>query len=136
MDITEIRIRSGSIIDAIQVTYKTVDGSIILKPQRGGEGGREQVIRLEDGERITGATGTTCTVRDRIDVVQLVFLSEKEDGQKVAYGPYGNSAQTLQNCRLFAVNGKINSIFGKVANNHLGAIGFYFEDESRGRQGT
>jgi hypothetical protein len=82
----------------------------------------------------------TCTSTSRRNnryVAQLVFLSEKEDGQEVVYGPYGSGRGS--NCRIFAVNGKINSIFGKVVTTPfraLGAIGFHFEDESGARQNS
>ena len=75
--------------------------------------------------------------------MKLVFFAEKEDGQKTAYGPYGTGINyTHNNCSMFAVNGKITSIFGRVVTSDitgligLGAIEFYFEDESRGRQET
>lgn len=44
---------------------------------------------------------------------QLAFTSEKSDGQKVVYGPYGNGCLSQEICRLFTVSGKINSIFGQ-----------------------
>jgi hypothetical protein len=136
VDIREVRIRSVTLVDSIQVTYRTFDNRIMLKPQRGGGGGYERVLRLQEGERITGATGMTC---NRGYVVQLVFFSEKEDGQKVVYGPYGVGLATYNNCVVFAVNGRINSIFGKMVDvgfPALGALGFYFEDESRARQNS
>ncbi len=59
----------------------------------------------------------------------------------MAYGPYGGLGD--RQCRIFAVNGKINSIFGRVVTTTttppltaLGAIGFYYEDESRTSQST
>jgi hypothetical protein len=139
VDIREVRIWTGTLVDAIQVTYRTFDNTVMLKPRRGGGGGRERVLRLQEGERITGATGMTCTHRNNKYIIQLVFLSEKEDGQKAVYGPYGVGHSSYTNCTLFAVNGKINSIFGKVVTTGfpaLGAIGFYFEDESRARQNS
>ena len=149
VDITDIRIRSGNIVDAIQVTYKTVDGRIISGERRGGNGGREDLIRLDDGERITGATGMVCNnyiIQGGVDngrfVTQLAFFSEKHDGQKVVYGPYGSGFDRDRNCTTFAVNGKINSIFGRILTANrglftgLGSIGFYYEDESRGMQNT
>ena len=141
VDITELRIRHGHLIDSIQLTYKTVDQFIIIGPQRGGQGGRESFVRLDQGERITGVSGTVCTqTRDfpGTGVRQLIFFSRKADGQRVLYGPYGKVSQPQfpAACRMFAVNGKINSIYGRVvAFRHdvtgLGAIGFYYEDESR-----
>ena len=139
VDIVEIRISAGAMIDSIQVKYKTVDNTIIQGESRGGIGGNERVIRLQDGERITGVAGVVCTKAPHgTHVNQLLFFSQRQDGQKLTYGPYGY-ALTSWMCRIFAVNGKINSIFGRVRNVYgsivgLGAIGFYYEDESRSSQ--
>ena len=128
------------------MTYKTVDQVIIHGQNRGGQGGRTNFIRLDTGERITGVTGTVCT--QTLDfpgtaVRQLIFFAQKQDGQRVVYGPYGEVSQPQfpAACRVFAVNGKINSIFGRTLAfrpgiTGLAAIGFYYEDESRGSQNT
>lgn len=155
VDITEITIWHNWAVDAIQVNYKTVDQRRILKPKRGGGGGAggtggiryTTVIFVRTGERLTGVTGMVCSYPNRrytgVYVRQLVFLLEKQDGQKVAYGPYGAQSATHTHCRVFAVNGKISSIFGRVTDINLypnptvtvlGAIGFYYEDESRHTQ--
>lgn len=133
VDIKQITIRHGSIIDAVQVIYKSETKNQILKPRRGGRGGRVSKIVLQNGERITGAIGMAC----RNYITQLIFFSEGEDGQRKVYGPYGAASQS--NCKVFAVNGKINSIFGKLPKRGfpgLGAIGFYYEDESKGKQSS
>lgn len=141
VDITEIRIYHHNIINGIQVTYRTVDGESVQKPRRGRAAGRVSVVRLETGERITGVMGVVCrkTVISMF-VTQLAFFSEKEDGQKVAYGPYGAGRLLMPPCKLFAVNGKVNSIFGRVSSSGtitgLAAIGFFYEDESRSIQDT
>ena len=79
-------------------------------------------------------------------VSQLAFFSERSDGQKLIYGPYAlGYTSFLGPCRLFGVNGKINSIFGRVRDDvsrgsyttpltALTAIGFYYEDESTSTQ--
>ena len=149
VDITEIRVRHGSLIDALQMTYRTIDQQVIYRPWRGGPGGRESIIALSPGERITGVIGTICTQDHQFpgtSVRQLIFLAQKVDGQKVVYGPYGDESRKAfpSACRAFAVNGKINSIFGRVTDyvrpantlTGLGAIGFYYEDESRASQNT
>jgi hypothetical protein len=141
-DIREIRISHSIIIDAIQVTYRTVDGEIVSEPKRGGGGGREDVVRLAKGEWLTGVTGVECTdiavsYLNRY-VMQMVFFSEKEDGERAVYGPYGKPSPLHESCRIFAVNGRITSIFGRVLTEKgytgLGAIGFYYEDVGKGRQ--
>ena len=139
VDVVEIRIRAGSLIDAIQMRYKTVDNTYIQGARRGGGGGAEHVINLQPGERITGVSGVICTRTDAygVYVSQLAFFSERINGQKLIYGPYAGASTHA--CRMFAVNGKINSIFGRVRDDvvsitALTAIGFYYEDESTSTQ--
>ena len=140
MDITEISVFAlgGNVLTAIQVTYKTLDGVVITGPRHGGSGGTQAVLSLEDGERITGATGMICDVVSTAFVHQLVFFSEKADGQKSVHGPYGLGVGT--NCFPFAVNAKIDSIFGRVTTRGnfvgLGAIGYYYEDTGSAPQST
>ena len=144
VDITEIQIRHSIVIDSIHVKYKTVEEETIVAPIHGGGGGRMGIVHLADGERITGASGVVCvdSFLSLIDpyVSQLIFFSEKEDGEKKVHGPYGAVSRDQRYCKLFAVNGKINSIFGRVLNIRgylgLGAIGFYFEDTGRASQST
>lgn len=98
------------------------------------------IVLLEEGEQITGVSGVMCldaflSQTERY-VSQLIFYSEKEDGEKKVHGPYGAVSKDQNYCRLFAVNGKITSIFGKVLNIGLGAIGFYYEDTGRAIQTT
>lgn len=147
VDIVEIRMNHSAGINSIQVTYRDADGDLVTKPRRGQDGGQESIISLEAGERITGVAGIICT-RIIFDLpIQLVFFSEKEDGRKVVYGPYGggDDVPISSPCRLFAVNGKITSIFGRAliagvtghGNVHfVDNIGFYYEDESLTSQHT
>ena len=55
--VTEIRIRSGETIDAIQMVYASATGSSALASQHGGSGGRLNVFRLDADEYITGISG-------------------------------------------------------------------------------
>ena len=117
-----------------------MEGSCEIQEEEIASGGRCNIIRLQEGERITGVAGATCTspaYRNLRFVMQLTFSAQKADGQKVVYGPFG-TGNVGSNCRLFAVNGKITSIFGRLQHSNdnfvgLGAIGFYFQlVESRG----
>ena len=147
VDITQITIRHGTVIDAVQIVYKTVDQHYITGARNGGGGGSVSVIRLEPGERITGVAGMVCNnTAGRVATLvhQLTFSSQKQDGQRAVYGPYGTPSPRSwrPSCRVFTVNGKINSIFGRLYTQppsgftSLGAIGFYYEDESRVSQNT
>ena len=106
-------------------------------------------MHLGRGEWISGVAGIVCN-KNILDnsyqyVAQLVFFSQKEGGRRAVYGPYGEASEELRMCRLFAVNGKITSSFGRVLSveeptdlgyTGLGAIGFYFKDTGRVRQST
>ena len=129
--------------------YQTVDRRYISGTKRGGDGGVKAVIRLDAGERITGVAGMVCTYAASSPtpgtlVHQLAFSSQKQDGQKVVYGPYGTVSNDIHDpaCSMFYVNGRINSIFGRIYVHTtrpfmgLGAIGFYYEDESTFSQNT
>ena len=148
VDITRIKIWYGILIDAIQLRYRTYSGTTIDGRKRGGRGGRLTTITLQTGERITGVAGMKCVKRSGYYrgtfIRQLMFFSERRDGQKLVYGPYGYGTNRQMECLTFAVYGKITSIYGRVTGLRvgsetvaaLGAIGFYYEDESRQNQAT
>ena len=97
---TPLALRSGHRGD--QSEGKTVDGEIIQGERRGGIGGSEIVVNLQDGERITGVAGVVCTKAPHgTHVNQLLFFSQRQDGQKLTY----RYALTDWMCH----NGKINS---------------------------
>lgn len=126
------------------MTYKTAEGGTVVPPIHGRASGRTGTVRLEKGERLTGVTGVACSqaliTQPNRYVTQLVFFSEKADGQRAVYGPYGRSSPLQDTCQMFAVNGRITSTFGRVLTmggyTGVGAIGFYFEDTGLGRQST
>ena len=55
--VTEVRIRSGEMIDAIQMVYETISGSSMDAGLHGGSGGRLNYFRLDADEYITGISG-------------------------------------------------------------------------------
>lgn len=67
--VTEVRVRSGAFIDAIQFVYKNVIDQEIAGQQHGGNGGNPSVFKLQQGEYITRITGKH---GDFIDSFQLV----------------------------------------------------------------
>ena len=148
VDIVQIIITHRYWIYTIQVRYKTVDNVVIQKPVRGNLDGNahyEDVINLQYGERITGTTGMVCNRTSAGTYIrQLAFMSRKQNGQKKVYGPFGmpSPSTVYESCTIFVVNGNINSIFGRasvVYREHgsdpaIGALGFYYEDESRSEQ--
>ena len=57
-EVAEVRIRSGALIDAIQIVYVIDQTShAIPRPRHGGNGGSPSVFRLAPGEYITDVGG-------------------------------------------------------------------------------
>ena len=109
--ITKIIIRSGRLIDAIQVTYKKRNGHLYTSRQHGGNGGGVSTIQLRDGEMIIGIFGKSGRLVD-----QLGFVTNY--GR--IFGPYGGSGGGS-----FRVNGcHLRGIFGG-SGRLLDSIGFY-----------
>ena len=144
VNIREIKIGVSEIIASMQIKYEKIDGEMIQGKRRGEDIGTEHVITLEPGEYITGVAGIVCD-QETIDryISEITFFSQKSNGERVLYGPYGTGYDKyLGSCRLFAINGKIKSIYGRVRplgadkgpwpikTSPLGGIGFYYEDDS------
>lgn len=55
--ISEVRIRSGKMIDAIQAVYTLQNGTLFEGPSHGGNGGDLSVFRLDADEYIIGISG-------------------------------------------------------------------------------
>jgi len=79
--VSEMVIRSGDVLDAIQVT----NGRVAM-PQHGGTGGGAALLRVEAGDRIVEVSGYTGTWFGWNCVLQLMLKSEA--GR--SYGPYGD----------------------------------------------
>ena len=111
--VRRIRIRSGSRIDAIQVTYRYSNGQEHTGGYFGGRGGSEHVIdvNVSGGERIVGIFGRSGGGVDR-----LGFVTNK--GR--IFGPYGGCGGgpfTVNSCLL-------RGIFGR-SGSRIDAIGFH-----------
>ncbi len=66
--VTEVRIWSGEVIDAIQMVYASASGSTVLTIHHGGSGGRLSVFRLDADEYITGISGRYGDVIDSLRI--------------------------------------------------------------------
>jgi len=55
--IVEVRIRSGEMVDSVQVVYGLINGRTVLGPQHGGSGGGLNSFRLDIDEHIIGLAG-------------------------------------------------------------------------------
>jgi jacalin-like lectin domain-containing protein len=83
--LTEVRIRSGVFIDAIQLVYEDVIGQKIISPMHGGTGGTLSVFKLAPGEYITRISGKYGWYIDHL-------LIETNKGKAKGWGGTGGSA--------------------------------------------
>ena len=123
VSIRTIYIRSGAIVDAIQIEYQYPDGRRYTGPRRGGDGGGgDRIIPVNPGEEIIGVFGSTGTLWNGLTLVSRLYLVKRTSSGGVSiYGPYGTYAST----NTFVVIGDIKSIYGRHGE-FLDAIGFYY----------
>ena len=55
--VAEVRVRSGNMVDSVQMVYALVDNSTVVGPLHGGSGGRLNSFRLDADEYIIGLSG-------------------------------------------------------------------------------
>src|SRR3989304_4502713 len=122
--IKSITIRSGSKVDAIQVTYILSNGSTFQAAKHGGSGGDQHVINFAEGENIITLEGRSGS---RVD--QLKFTTRDNSGATKVYGPYGGSGGSP-----FIVNGAVGGFFGRSGSG-LDAIGAYLTSPSSQQYG-
>ncbi len=84
--VSEVRVRSGNVIDSIQAVYTLADGRLVEGPIHGGRGGSRSVFYLDSDEYITGFSGRS---GDYID--SLTIQTNKRTSQ-VFGGRGGNKA--------------------------------------------
>jgi hypothetical protein len=113
--IIEIRVRSGDRIDAIQAIYMGTDGRTYEGQWHGGQGGRMESFRLEQGEYVTGLIGRC---GDQIDSLQI--QTNRRTSQRFG-GRGGNRDFSVQVPRGSQANG-----FKGRAGQYLDAIGLTY----------
>ena len=111
--VRRIVLRSGSLIDAIQVTYRLSNGQDSTGSNYGGTGGGKHTIDIDvdNGERLIGVFGKSGS---RVD--QLGFVTNK--GR--IFGPYGGcggGSFTVNSCL-------VRGIFGRSGSG-IDSIGFH-----------
>ncbi|TDR81548.1 jacalin-like lectin [Paludibacterium purpuratum] len=87
--ITQLTIRSGDVLDAIQATNTGSFSGISLPyqlPQHGGDGGRQSEIELASDDALVEVSGYTGTWYGWNVVVQLTVKTRKG----LTFGPYGS----------------------------------------------
>jgi hypothetical protein len=108
-----VKIRHGAYIDGIELLYKTADGKEQGLGWHGGDRGEEEIFLLEDGEYISGITGTTGLYVDSLMIVTNKRKSRKygrdgpptifdlqKSGEEVT-GFYGRSGAFLNQIGIF-----------------------------------
>ncbi len=111
--ISAITVRSGSRVDAIQVTYIDAAGRLHQRPRRGGGGGRSKVINLSEDEYVIAVSGSAPTSgRKSNRIHRLDIVTNK--GRKFSFGR-GRGTN-------FKFEGKVVGIFGR-SGRELDAIG-------------
>ena len=127
VEITDIWIRHGSIVDAIQVRYRFSDGRLQTMPRRGGTGGGISHVSIPQGGKIMGLSGgITYLTGDNYGTVitQLRILVLDAEEHLQIYGPFGSGFELLPG--TFAVYGDIRSIFG-YNGIYLNGLGVFYE---------
>jgi len=121
--ISEIRVRSGDLIDSVQLVYTLSNGRSQDGPAHGGSGGRGTVFRLDRDEYLIGVSGR---YGDYID--SLVFHTNKRTSP--TFGGRGGN----RNFRIMVPSGTQAIGFVGRAAKYLDAIGLtYIRSESSPR---
>ena len=125
VEISEIWVHHGSIVDAIQTRYKFSDGNYATKPLRGGGGGGAAHIAVPQGGKIMGIFGgITNAPGYGLVITQLrILVLDSADNLEI-YGPFGSALHAQSG--TFAVYGDIKSLFG-YHRHYLDGIGVYYE---------
>jgi Jacalin-like lectin domain len=83
--VIQVKIRSGELLDAIQIVHETNNGIRHPMPLHGGNGGEQQDFLLDEDEFITGVTGR---FGNGVDSIQ--FITNKQ--RSSVFGGSGGSA--------------------------------------------
>ena len=129
VEITDIWIRHGAIVDAIRVRYRFPDGSVETSPRHGGGGGEPAHIPVPPGGKVIGIIGGTTffihngpTGGTVISQLRVAVLDNNNVLQ--IFGPYGTNLN--DGSGTFAVLGDIKSFFG-YSGQYLDGLGVYYE---------
>jgi Jacalin-like lectin domain len=121
--ISEVRIRAGDHIDAIQAIYLTTDGRTLEGAQHGGGSGRSISFTLSSDEYIIGLSGR---FGDYIDSLRIQTNKRTSD----VYGGRGGS----RDFRINIPNGNRAVGFAGRAGDYLDAIGLTYAPTARNTQ--
>jgi hypothetical protein len=123
--ITEVRIRAGARIDAIQIVFETRHhGDVHEMPQNGGNGGSLQVITLDADEFLIGLEGTvakTPSKRPNHTVHRIRLRTNKQ-----LFQTFGGDGEESYDFRYEAPPGTEIVGFTGRAGSELDAVGVIF----------
>ena len=123
--ITDIWVRHGTLVDAVQFRYFTPKDGFVTAPLRGGNGGGLTHIVVPPGAKVVGITGGIGELPDYGRLIsQLRILVLDPVGRLEVYGPFGTDLYSFP--ESFAVYGNIKSIFG-FHRQYLDGLGFNYE---------
>ena len=116
-----LKIRSGGIIDSLQMIYRNDNGQKWTSNQHGGSGGKLHTIHFDQYEYIVAVVGFYGRSRWCDSCInQLGFITKDNNGYQNRYGPYGQKKGSL-----LLYTGQVGGIFGR-SGQYLDAIGFYY----------
>lgn len=126
VDITDIWIGYGEILDSIRLKYKYPGGRVLEMPLRGGIGGNKAHITVPQGAKVIGMFGTKYNHGFYgTGITQLRILVLDSSQKLLIYGPFGSPSFATDDS--FAVIGDIKSIFGYSGNKFFNGIGVNYE---------
>jgi hypothetical protein len=125
VQISDIWVRHGGIVDAIQLQYNFSDGSQQTTPLRGGTTGKLVHINIPQGGIIAGLFGGIASKPEYgLVITQLRILVLDDEERLQIYGPFGY--RLFADASTFAVYGNIKSIFG-YHRRFLDGVGVFYE---------
>ena len=125
VQITDIWIGHGEILDSLKIGYRFPDGQQQVMPRRGGPGGNKVHISVPQGGKVIGFFGgLSISGFYGEGITQLRVLVLDSTQKLFVYGPYGLAS--FANGGSFAVIGDIKSIYGYYGEFYNG-LGVYYE---------
>ena len=130
VDITDIWVYAGDILDGIQVRYRFPDGHSETMPRRGAIGGFLTHIAVPQDGKVIAITGAITTYSPNVNVfpietaiaqLRIIVLNNSSDVQ--IYGPFGAKGYSS----TFAMYGDIKSLFGYYGSFAVHGLGVYYE---------
>jgi hypothetical protein len=118
--ISEVRIRSGKMIDSIQAVYTLNNGTLFEASAHGGNGGKLDIFRLDADEYIIGISGRSGNMLD-----SLTILTNKRSSP-IYGGPGGR-----RDFKIEIPSGNQAVGFIGRSGNQLDAIGLSYAPDSR-----